>query len=66
MLRPPPKKKKATAAKLRGWRVIIMRHRGEHLGTVEAPDRQRAKAAAVKLFDLDDDRRRRLLIRERP
>jgi hypothetical protein len=66
MLRPGPKKTKATAAKLRSWRVIIMRSRGEHLGSVEAPDRERAEAAAIKLFDLDQDQRRRLLIRERP
>jgi len=64
MLRPAPKKKKATAAKLRSWRVIIMRSRGEHLGSVEAPDRERAEAEAIKLFDLDQDQRSRLLIRE--
>jgi hypothetical protein len=64
MLRPAPKKKKAAAAKLRSWRVTLMRSKGEHLGTVEAPDRERAEAVAVKLFDLDRDQRSRLLIRE--
>jgi hypothetical protein len=49
----------------KSWRVIIMRHRGEHLGTVEAPDRERAEVVAVKLFDLDQDQRGRLLILER-
>ena len=39
--------------------------KGEHIGTVEAPDRERAEAVAIKQFDLDDDQRRRLLIRER-
>jgi hypothetical protein len=29
---------KRTAAKLRSWRVIIMRRKGEYLGSVEAPD----------------------------
>ena len=58
-------RKKPTAAKLRSWRVIIMRSRGEHIGTVEAPDRERAVAAAIKQFALDDDQRSRLLIRER-
>jgi hypothetical protein len=58
-------KKKPTAAKLRSWRVIIMRIKGEYLGSVEAPDRERAEAAAIKQFDLDQDQRRRLLIRER-
>jgi len=40
-------RKKPTAAKLRSWRVIIMRSKGEHIGTVEAPDRERAEAAAM-------------------
>ena len=52
-------------ANLRSWRVIIIRSRGEYLGSVEAPDRDRAEAVAVKQFALDADQRRRLLIRER-
>jgi hypothetical protein len=32
-------------ANLRSWR-IIMRSRGEYLGSVEAPDRERAEAVA--------------------
>jgi hypothetical protein len=58
-------RQKPTAAKLRSWRVIIMRSKGEHIGTVEAPDPQRAEAVAIKQFELDQDQRRRLLIRER-
>ena len=42
-----------------------MRSKGENIGTVEAPNRERAEAVAVKLFDLDRDQRSRLLIRER-
>jgi hypothetical protein len=45
----------------KSWRVIIMRSRGELLGYVEALDRERAEAVAIKLFALDDDPRRRLL-----
>jgi hypothetical protein len=60
-----PNRKKPIAAKLRSWRVVIIRSKGEYLGSVEAPDRERAEAAAVKLFDLDRDQRSRLLIRER-
>jgi hypothetical protein len=48
------------AAKLRSWRVIIMRSKGEYLGSVEAPDRERAEAVAIKQFALDDDQWRRL------
>jgi hypothetical protein len=58
-------RRKPTAAKLRSWRVVIMRSRGEYLGSVEAPDREGAEAVAIKQFALDDDQRRRLLIRER-
>jgi hypothetical protein len=43
------------AANLRSWRVIIIRSKGEYLGPVEAPDRERAEAAAIKQFALDDD-----------
>jgi hypothetical protein len=55
-------KRKPTAPKLRSWRVIIMRSRGEYLGSVEAPDREKAEAVAIKLFALDGDQRRRLPI----
>jgi hypothetical protein len=58
-------KRKPTAPKLRSWRVVIMRSRGEDLGSVEAPDRERAEAVAIKQFESDQDQRRRLLIRER-
>ena len=47
-------KKKPTAARLQSWRVIIM---SELLGYVEALDRERAEAVAIKLFELDDDQR---------
>jgi len=58
-------RQKPAAAKLRSRRVIIIRSKGEHLGTVEAPDRERAEAVAIKEFALDGDQRSRLLIRER-
>ena len=35
-------RKKPAAANLRSWRVIIMRSRGEYLGSVEVPDRESA------------------------
>ena len=31
------------------WRVVLLRAKGEILGTVEAPDAQAAKVAAVKV-----------------
>jgi hypothetical protein len=42
-----------------------MRSRGEVLGYVEALDRERAEAVAIKQFDLDQEQQQRLLIRER-
>jgi hypothetical protein len=43
-----PKKKKGTGAKLRRWRVAIMRARAQQLGIVEAPDQKAAEAEAVR------------------
>jgi hypothetical protein len=45
-------RKKPTVANLRGWRVIIIRSKGEYLGSVETPDRQRAEAVAIKTISV--------------
>jgi hypothetical protein len=45
-------KKKPLAAKLRNWRVAIMRARAQGLETVAAPDHKSAEAEAVKAFGL--------------
>jgi hypothetical protein len=58
-------RKKPTAAKLRSWRISIIRKRGQYLGTVEAPNEKAAEAAAVSEFDLSDEQRRRLVVSER-
>jgi hypothetical protein len=42
-----PSSSQRKAANLRSWHVIIIRSRGEYLGSVEAPDRERAEAAAI-------------------
>ena len=60
-----PARKKPTAGKFRRWRVSIIRKRGQYLGTVEAPNDKAAEAAAVAEFDLSDEQRRRLVVRER-
>jgi hypothetical protein len=57
-------KKKATAAKLRNRRASILRNRAEFLGIVQAADERAAERAAVEAFALDDDRRKRLAVRE--
>jgi hypothetical protein len=56
-----PSKKKAAAAKLRSWRVSILRQRD--LGTVEAPD-EAAETAAVAQFDLSEGQCKRLVVWE--
>ena len=50
---------KDSPAKLAGrmrrrWRVVLMRNKGEILGTVEAPDAEAAETVAAVRFDLDD------------
>jgi hypothetical protein len=68
MLRKPvrkPARQRPTAAKLRSWRVSLIRKHGQHLGTVEAPNERVAEAAAVAEFDLSDEQRRRLVVQER-
>ena len=55
--------KKDSPAKLAGrmkrWRVVLLRAKGEILGTVEAPDVASAKAAATVQFGLDEIQRGR-------
>jgi hypothetical protein len=46
----PSPKKKATVAKLRNWRVSILRSRAEFLGVVQAADEGAAEKAAIKAF----------------
>src|SRR5437764_3534749 len=58
---------KDTPAKLakrmsRRWRVVLLRAKGEILGTVEAPDVAAAKAAAAVQFELDDVQRNRIIV----
>jgi hypothetical protein len=66
MLRPAKSvRRKPTAAKLRSWRVSLIRKRGQYLGTVEAPNEKAAEAAAMAEFDLSDEQRRRLVVQER-
>jgi hypothetical protein len=48
----------------RRWRVVLLRHKGEILGTVEAPEAQAAKAVAAVPFNLDEVRRNRIMVQE--
>jgi hypothetical protein len=59
-----PFPKRTATAKLRNWRVTILRSRAEYLGGVRATDERAAEKAAIETFALDEDRRRRLAVRE--
>jgi hypothetical protein len=48
----------------RRWRVVLLRAKGEILGTVEAPDAEAAKAVAAIEFDLDEIQRNRIMVQE--
>ena len=48
----------------RRWRVVLLRAKGEILGTVEAPDVASAKAAAAVQFGLDEIQRGRIMVQE--
>jgi hypothetical protein len=57
--------KKKIGAKLRTWRVSILRNRLQFLGLIEAPNRQAAEAAAAKKFKISEEQRTRLVVQER-
>jgi hypothetical protein len=46
------------------WRASLIRKRRETLGTVWAPGRESAEAAAVAQFGLNDEQRKRLVLQE--
>jgi hypothetical protein len=48
----------------RRWRIVLIRSKGEVLGTVEATDDQAAEKVAAIQFELDEFQRRRLLVQE--
>jgi hypothetical protein len=45
------------------WRVYILRHRAEHLGTVEAANEQDAIEKAAKQFDIPPERQNRIAVK---
>jgi hypothetical protein len=52
-------------AALRSWRASLIRKRARVLGDVQAPTREQAELAAIKKFNLDDQRRSWLVVQER-
>jgi hypothetical protein len=48
----------------RRWRIVLIRSKGEVLGSVEANDAQATKKVAAIQFELDEFQRRRLLVQE--
>ena len=49
---------------MRSCRLSLLRGRAQPLGTVEASDEHAAEAAAVQQFQLSDEQRKRLAVRE--
>jgi hypothetical protein len=65
MKKPRPPQKKATADKLRSWRVSVLRARMQNRGDVQAPDQRSAEAEAARQFNLSDDERKRPVVQAR-
>ena len=65
-LRPKSKDSPAKLASRmkRRFRIVLIRSKGEVLGTVEATDAQAAEKVAAIQFKLDEQQRRRLLVQE--
>jgi len=64
--RPKPKDtpRKLASRMKRRFRIVLIRSKGEVLGTVDAADPQAAEKVAAVQFQLDGFQRRRLLVRE--
>ena len=67
----PPRRKDTPAklaarmgSRMRSWRVSLLRGRAQYLGNVEAPDERSAEAAAAAQFELNDEQRKRVAVRE--
>jgi hypothetical protein len=48
-------------AKLRRWRIVVIRKKGERIGTVEAATAEEAIRTAIKEYDIRDSERQRRL-----
>jgi hypothetical protein len=57
--------KAKTSDRVRSWRASLIRKRSQVLGDVEAPSREAAEAAAVRMFNLNEQQRSRLVVQER-
>ena len=65
-LRPKSRDRSAKLASRmkRRFRIVLVRSKGEVLGTVEAADANAAEKVAAIQFELDEFQRRRLLVQE--
>ncbi len=50
------------AKKTKRWHIHVLRWKGEHIGTVEAPDAASAIKAAIKQFGITDPERQKRLV----
>ncbi len=56
---------KTRPASPRTWGATLIRSRGQFLGYVEDAVAKAAEAAAMRAFNLSDEQRKRLVVRER-
>jgi hypothetical protein len=47
---------------LRSWRIVVIRKKGERIGTVEAPDAETAIKVAIEQFGITDPQHQRRLV----
>jgi hypothetical protein len=57
--RKPTSKSKAAT---RQWRIVLIRKKGERIGTVEAPDAEAAIKVAIEEYGITDPERQRRLV----
>jgi hypothetical protein len=52
-------------AKLPQWRIVLIRKKGERIGTVEARTAEEAIQAAIREFEINDPERQKRLTAQR-
>ena len=63
----PPRRKDTPAklaARMRSWRVSILRKSRQYLGTVNAPDERAVQAAAAVRLGLNEEQCKRIAVQE--
>ena len=54
--------RRRSAKELRRWRITVIRHKDEHVGTVKAPDAEAAIRITIEEYAITDPHRQRRLV----